>query len=110
MIYTVTFNPSIDLKMELPGFCEGAVNRSVREWLCAGGKGINVSCVLARLGIASKALALVAGFLAGLVSGLAEGDALRLGAAAGSATAFSENLAEKEDILALYNNAENRIK
>ena len=53
---------------------------------------------------------LVAGFLAGLVSGLPDGDALRLGAAAGSATAFSENLAEKEDILALYNNAENRIK
>ncbi len=63
MIYTITTNPSLDYSMHLARFTEGAVNRSVREDITFGGKGINVSVVLARLGIESVALGFVAGFV-----------------------------------------------
>ena len=62
MIYTVTFNPAIDyvLRMEGP-FVPGAVNRASGEDYQFGGKGINVSAVLAQLGCESVALGFVAG-------------------------------------------------
>ncbi len=63
MIYTITTNPSLDYSMYLMRFAEGAVNRSVREDITFGGKGINVSVVLARLGMESTALGFVAGFV-----------------------------------------------
>lgn len=62
MIYTVTFNPAIDYVMRLDSLIEGVTNRSVGEILCFGGKGINVSAVLAELGTESTALGFVAGF------------------------------------------------
>ena len=62
MIYTVTCNPAIDYVMHLPQLAPGAVNRSAGEKLYFGGKGINVSIVLAELGIPSKALGFVGGF------------------------------------------------
>lgn len=62
MIYTLTLNPAIDYVMTLPDFCEGAVNRSTEEEIFFGGKGINVSIILNRLGISSTALGFTAGF------------------------------------------------
>lgn len=62
MIYTVTFNPAIDYVMHIPEMNAGMVNRSEREEIYFGGKGINVSFVLMELGIKSKALGFVAGF------------------------------------------------
>ena len=62
MIYTLTLNPAIDYVVTLPGFCEGAVNRSTEEEMFFGGKGINVSIILKRLGISSTALGFTAGF------------------------------------------------
>lgn len=62
MIYTVTFNPAIDYVISLPEFVEGKINRSSEEEIFVGGKGINVSIMLNRLGIASKALGFTAGF------------------------------------------------
>ena len=62
MIYTVTFNPAIDYVISLPEFVEGKINRSSEEEIFVGGKGINVSIMLHRLGIASKALGFTAGF------------------------------------------------
>ena len=44
----------------------------------------------------------VAGFLAGILRGYAPKDAFRLGVAAGSATAFSEWLAEEEEVECLF--------
>lgn len=62
MIYTVTFNPSLDYIVSVPGFELGKTNRTVYEQMLAGGKGINVTTVLTNLGIDSTALGFVAGF------------------------------------------------
>ncbi len=62
MIYTVTFNPAIDYVMHIDDLHTGKVNRSVREDIFFGGKGINVSVVLAQLGVESIALGFSAGF------------------------------------------------
>lgn len=62
MIYTVTFNPAIDYVVRTPHMKMGEVNRSSSEEIFFGGKGINVSVVLAELGVCSKALGFVAGF------------------------------------------------
>ena len=62
MIYTVTFNPSLDYIVSVPGFELGKTNRTVYEQMLAGGKGINVSTVLGNLGIENIALGYVAGF------------------------------------------------
>lgn len=62
MIYTVTFNPSLDYIVGVNGFKRGIVNRTESELLFPGGKGINVSIVLHNLGIDSVALGFMAGF------------------------------------------------
>ena len=62
MIYTVTFNPSIDYFMGVKDFKLGMTNRTNHELMFPGGKGINVSLVLQNLGIASTALGFVGGF------------------------------------------------
>ena len=62
MIYTVTFNPSLDYIVSVPNFELGKPNRTVYEQMLAGGKGINVTTVLRNLGIDSTALGFVAGF------------------------------------------------
>lgn len=62
MVYTVTFNPAIDYVVHTGEMKLGATNRSEREEMYFGGKGINVSIVLRELGIPSKALGFTAGF------------------------------------------------
>ena len=62
MIYTVTFNPSLDYIVGTKGFQLGETNRSISELILPGGKGINVSTVLKNLGIESTALGFTAGF------------------------------------------------
>lgn len=62
MIYTVTFNPAIDYVVHTQNIKFGATNRSEREEIYFGGKGINVSIVLKELGIDSKLLGFTAGF------------------------------------------------
>ncbi|MCH5298396.1 MAG: 1-phosphofructokinase [Ruminococcus sp.] len=62
MIYTVTLNPSIDYVVRLDNFTSGITNRTTSEEYYFGGKGINVSYVLAQLDIDSTALGFVAGF------------------------------------------------
>lgn len=62
MIYTVTFNPALDYVVMVDHFTPGMVNRTVKEDIYYGGKGINVSAVLANLGYESIALGFVAGF------------------------------------------------
>lgn len=62
MIYTVTFNPSLDYIVSVDHFTQGCVNRTETELIFPGGKGINVSIVLRNLGMESTALGFVAGF------------------------------------------------
>lgn len=63
MIYTVTFNPSLDYIVGVDNFELGMTNRTSYEQLLAGGKGINVSYVLKNLGFKSTALGFLAGFV-----------------------------------------------
>lgn len=62
MVYTVTFNPSLDYVVNLDNFIQGKVNRTKSEKINVGGKGINVSIVLNNLGVENTALGFVAGF------------------------------------------------
>lgn len=62
MIYTLTFNPSLDYVVQLDALRPGEINRATHESIIAGGKGINVSIVLHNLGHESCALGFVAGF------------------------------------------------
>lgn len=62
MIYTLTFNPAIDYVIKTNELNLGCVNRSESEEIFFGGKGINVSVILAELGVKSIALGFIAGF------------------------------------------------
>ena len=62
MIYTVTFNPSLDYSVTVDAFACGIVNRTKEERIYPGGKGINVSIVLKNLGFDNTAFGFLAGF------------------------------------------------
>lgn len=62
MIYTVTLNPSIDYIVHLDHLELGAVNRMTNDFKFPGGKGINVSRILSRLGNENTALGFLGGF------------------------------------------------
>lgn len=63
MVYTVTFNPSLDYVVAVDDFQLGMTNRTTSEQLYPGGKGINVSVMLKHLGVESTALGFIAGFI-----------------------------------------------
>jgi len=62
MIYTVTINPSLDYIASVHDFASGKLNRTYKEIINPGGKGINVSIVLKNLNIESTILGFIAGF------------------------------------------------
>ncbi len=62
MIYTVTLNPSLDYTADADTFNTGKTNRVQNEYFVVGGKGLNVSIILKRLGMDSIALGFSAGF------------------------------------------------
>ncbi|MCQ2527975.1 MAG: 1-phosphofructokinase [Saccharofermentans sp.] len=62
MIYTVTFNPSLDYIVNVEHFKTGVVNRITKEIIYPGGKGINVSIVLQNMGLPTTALGFTAGY------------------------------------------------
>ncbi len=63
MLYTVTFNPSLDYIVSVDDFKLGLTNRTTDELMLPGGKGINVSIVLRNLGFENTALGFTAGFV-----------------------------------------------
>ena len=63
MIYTVTFNPSLDYIVTVDNFALGLTNRTTSEQILPGGKGINVSIVLKNLGISNSAMYFYGGFV-----------------------------------------------
>ena len=63
MIYTVTLNPSLDYIVSVKDFQLGMTNRTEKESMFPGGKGINVSIVLKNLGVESCTLGFLAGFV-----------------------------------------------
>ncbi|MDE7305849.1 MAG: 1-phosphofructokinase, partial [Clostridia bacterium] len=68
MIYTVTFNPSLDYYVQVNNVKSGIVNRTTSERLAVGGKGLNVSLALKELGDETLALGFVAGFTGKAIS------------------------------------------
>ena len=62
MIYTVTLNPSLDYIVDVENLTVGAINRSTKEAIYPGGKGINVSIILSRLGAETTVICFKAGF------------------------------------------------
>lgn len=62
MIYTVTFNPSLDYIVDVPDVVMNSINRTTGEQIIPGGKGINMSVVLTNFGIDTRAIAFTAGF------------------------------------------------
>ena len=77
MIYTVTFNPSLDYIVSVNDFALGKTNRTKTEQMLAGGKGINVSTVLTNLGVENVALGFVAGFTGNEIERMARESGLR---------------------------------
>ncbi len=63
MVYTVTFNPSLDYIVTVDDLKLGLTNRTSSELILPGGKGINVSTVLSNLGVDNTALYFAAGFV-----------------------------------------------
>ncbi|UFT98457.1 1-phosphofructokinase [Radiobacillus kanasensis] len=62
MIYTCTLNPSVDYVLRVQDFQLGGLNRGTESFYYPGGKGINVSRVLKRLGVENTALGFLGGF------------------------------------------------
>ena len=62
MIYTVTLSPSIDYIVRMSNMRSNTTNRTDSEEFYFGGKGINVSQVLAELDLDSTAFGFIAGF------------------------------------------------
>lgn len=62
MIYTVTLNPSIDYIVQLDSLELGSLNRMDSDLKLPGGKGINVSRVLQRIGQPTTTLGFLGGF------------------------------------------------
>ncbi|MGL5549385.1 MAG: 1-phosphofructokinase [Culicoidibacterales bacterium] len=67
MIYTCTFNPAIDLVMPVPTLTLGGLNRVQGEAFVPGGKGINASMILSRLGQSNIATGFLGGFSANYI-------------------------------------------
>ena len=63
MVYTITFNPSLDYIVTVDDFRQGYTNRTTSELMLPGGKGINVSIVLHNLGVENVAVYFSAGFV-----------------------------------------------
>lgn len=73
MILTVTLNPAVDCAVGVSEYHENAVNRADYQHLTAGGKGINISVILRRLGIETKAFGFCGGETGKLLCSLLDG-------------------------------------
>ena len=69
MIATVTLNPSIDYIVKAESLLPGGITRTREESVYPGGKGINVSVMLAGLGLESCAFGFTAGFTGEKIEG-----------------------------------------
>ncbi len=80
MVYTLTLNPSLDYVMYPSAFLKkGGTNRSEKEELRAGGKGINVSVVLKNLEVPTRALGFIAGATGDEIEGTLRSIGIRTG-------------------------------
>ncbi|EOT43390.1 1-phosphofructokinase [Enterococcus dispar] len=68
MIHTVTLNPSIDYIVHVEDLKIGEVNRMKKDLKLPGGKGINVSRILKRIGVDNNALGFLGGFTGNFIA------------------------------------------
>lgn len=76
MIYTITFNPAIDYIVNVDNLKLGEVNRVKAGTKYPGGKGINVSRVLSRFSVKSKALGFIGGFTGEYIKNFLENEGI----------------------------------
>lgn len=76
MVYTITLNPALDYVMRVGRLRYDDINRSQSETIYYGGKGINVSVILKRLDLPSRALGFTAGFTGAELKRLLEADGI----------------------------------
>lgn len=62
MIYTITLNPALDYTLKIDNLNLNEINTCKSDCILPGGKGINVSIILKRLGIDSVTLGFISGF------------------------------------------------
>ena len=72
MIYTVTLNPALDYTINIKRLILNQINTSQNEHIYPGGKGINVSIILKRLGVDSVVLGFISGFVGEEIKRLVE--------------------------------------
>lgn len=78
MITTITLSPSIDKTIYTPKLALNDTNRVISVEIDAGGKGINCSRMLKRLGAQTRAVALLGGVTGHFVSSILEREGIRL--------------------------------
>ncbi len=76
MIYTVTLNPSLDYVAFCDTFNVGKTNRTNNEYVVPGGKGLNISILLSRLGDNTCALGFTGGFTGNELKRLLENEGI----------------------------------
>lgn len=133
MVYTVTFNLSLDYIVTVQDFMMGIVNRTSREMIFPGGKGITTDFIHvkegnSRINVKLRAQketeingqghvinsvgagdSMVAGFLYGYGKTGSYEEAFQYGICTGSASAFSEELATKEEVETLMGRSAEEI-
>ena len=76
MITTITLNPMLDKTVYIERLERGTIHRASKIEMVAGGKGINVSRQLKRLGIKTLATGFLGGEIGSIVSGLLREEAI----------------------------------
>ncbi|MEH2958059.1 PfkB family carbohydrate kinase [Candidatus Merdisoma sp. JLR.KK006] len=79
MIYTVTLNPALDKTVEIPSLTVDSVNRITAMRTDPGGKGINVSKVIKKLGGESTATGILGGATGRAISSALEAMGIKTG-------------------------------
>lgn len=85
-ILTLTLNPALDRTMYFDTFSAGTLNRSSRSVMAPGGKGINVSRALYRMGVPTRAFSFRGGRCGALLAAMLEEE--------GFPCSFAESAAE----------------
>ena len=113
------FGEALETKEEIIAKCDYFLSRGIENVVISmGGDGallVNTECALEAKAPAGKLInsigagdSMVAGFIAAYVKGMSLADAFKMGVAAGSATAYSYGLADKEGVRALFEKIELR--
>lgn len=77
MIYTITFNPAIDLVLSADTMTAGELTRAQGEQFVAGGKGINASVIFKHLGQPTIATGFLGGFTGRFITEFLDQEAIQ---------------------------------